>query len=89
MRPLFSASIIVIAARIISHSAHSLRPRSPLTQCVCSCVFVHAPSSRSVSEVEAKYYADGEDAYAMRKYLNREDLQLPPLPTVDAGLVKA
>lgn len=36
-----------------------------------SCGYSHAstsPSSHSVQDVESKYYANGEDAYEMRKY---------------------
>lgn len=34
----------------------------------------------AVHGVEPKYYADGEDAYDMRKKLTREIVGLPPLP---------
>jgi hypothetical protein len=33
-----------------------------------------------VKGTEAKYYADGENAFDMRKYLTREQFGLPPLP---------
>lgn len=33
----------------------------------------------NVHNIEAKYYADGEDAYEMRKPLSRETVGLPPL----------
>ena len=38
-------------------------------------VFLHHPTCR-ISEIEPKYYADGEDAYAMRR--NLTDLKNKP-----------
>jgi hypothetical protein len=38
-----------------------------------------------VASVEAKYYADGEDAYEMRKPLSRAAVGLPPLPSEAAA----
>jgi len=35
--------------------------------------------------VEAKYYADGEDAYDCRHQLSRESVGLPPLPAAAAA----
>ena len=35
----------------------------------------------SIHDREVKYYADGEDAYCMRRALTRESVGLPPLPT--------
>lgn len=38
------------------------------------------PSSRRISEVEPKYYADGEDAYAMKRDLTQmaDEVSLGP-----------
>jgi hypothetical protein len=39
----------------------------------------------NIQDVEKKYYADGEDAYQMRKPLTREVVGLPPLGAAGAG----
>jgi len=39
----------------------------------------------AVNGTEAKYYADGENAFDMRKVLTREVLGLPPLPPAPAA----
>ena len=39
----------------------------------------------AVKGTEAKYYADGENAYDMRKELTREQFDLPPLPALPAA----
>ena len=31
----------------------------------------------SISQVEKKYYADGEDAFAMKRVLTDDDLEIP------------
>jgi len=39
----------------------------------------------TVHGTEAKYYADGENAFDMRKVLTRESFGLPPLPSKSVG----
>ena len=47
-------------------------------------VFVFGVSQNSIHGLEKGYYADGEDAYDMRKPLTRQVVSLPSLGAMDA-----
>lgn len=97
MVEVYGAKYCSLHVRESNYAAYHLYKDTLGFECVCTCLCVFRPRrSRSVClcsvfEVEKRYYADGEDAFGMRKYLSRDffGLDAPEGEVLSAGAAAA